>query len=135
MKTRNPTNNLRHWRTLKREADEQKAATMLSLTGVTSATWLELAKGCHVKLTRISAGTLDEAENLRIAMKHVKDIIAQFLFGGSIGQRDDDKRASWEFCQLKAKRGVYGVIISIRRNDGTHSENCQHREDTKELIA
>ena len=114
VKTKNPTNNLRHWRTLSKEANEQKEAATLALLDVPPWRWVQMETGCVVTLTRISAGRLD-SDNLRAALKHIKDAVAVKLFGGTLGQRDDDDRATWRYGQILGPRGHYAVIVSIVR--------------------
>lgn len=104
----------RHYWTRSREAEEQKRAINLALVGVLRSTWDELAKGCIVTMTRMSAGTLSEFDALPASLKHVRDVVAQHLFGGEIGRRDDDPRATWIPKQLRVPVRTFGVIISIR---------------------
>ena len=61
-----------------------------------------------VTLTRISAGELDEHDNLRGALKAVVDQIAE-----QYGIADKDKRIDWQYAQEKAPRGTHGVRIHI----------------------
>ena len=61
-----------------------------------------------VTVTRCSAGALDEHDNLRTALKHVVDGVADFL-----GCDDDDERITWNYAQEKAKRGTHAVRIKI----------------------
>lgn len=64
---------------------------------------------CVVRLTRLSAGSLDEHDNLRTALKSVVDGCADRL-----GVKDNDPRVRWEYAQEKCKRGTYGVRIELR---------------------
>lgn len=61
-----------------------------------------------VTLTRISAGTLDEHDNLPSAFKHIVDEIAVWL-----GIDDADKRVTWKYAQQKCKRGTFSVIVEV----------------------
>ena len=61
-----------------------------------------------VTLTRISAGELDEKDNLRVSLKAVADQISDHY-----KLPDNDKRFEWQYAQEKAKRGVYGVRVRI----------------------
>ncbi len=61
-----------------------------------------------VTLTRISAGELDEHDNLRGAMKSIADEIAK-----QYDIPDKDARFTWQYAQEKCKRGTYGVRITI----------------------
>lgn len=62
-----------------------------------------------VTLTRISAGQLDEHDNLRGAMKSIVDAVAD-----RYGVPDKDPRFEWRYGQAKAKRGQYGVRVCIQ---------------------
>lgn len=62
---------------------------------------------CIVTLTRYSPGTLDD-DNLRGALKAIRDGVADKL-----GVPDNDPRIEWRYAQAKAKRGEFGVQISI----------------------
>lgn len=62
-----------------------------------------------VTLCRISAGELDEEDNLRGALKHVKDAIARWL-----GFRNDnDKRLAWKYQQQQCPRKYHAVRVTI----------------------
>jgi hypothetical protein len=72
-----------------------------------------LAAGCTVTMTRLSFGTLDKDDNLRGALKWVKDSVAAFLLGGRPGERDDGPAIDWLYEQAKTPRGVYGVKVLV----------------------
>lgn len=60
---------------------------------------------CNVRLTRIGR-RLDD-DNLRGALKYIRDAIAELLVPGlAIGRADDDERINWEYNQEKGKVGV-----------------------------
>lgn len=61
-----------------------------------------------VTVTRCSAGELDSHDNLRTALKHVVDGVADFL-----GCDDRDSRITWRYEQQREKRGVHAVKIRI----------------------
>jgi hypothetical protein len=113
VKTPNPTNGSHgHW--AKRRADKQRQAGAVwgVLYRVPRETREALARGCVVTMTRGSAGTLDD-DGLRSALKTVRDVVAVWLLGGEMGQRDDDPRVVWAYGQEKVKRGVHCVRIEI----------------------
>lgn len=62
---------------------------------------------CIVKLTRLSAGTLD-FDNLVGALKATRDGCADKL-----GVKDNDPRVEWQYGQVKGKRGEFGVFIEV----------------------
>ena len=61
-----------------------------------------------VTLTRLSAGTLDEHDNLRTALKAVVDGIA-----AKQGIQDNDPRVTWRYAQEKCKRGTWAVRVTV----------------------
>lgn len=63
---------------------------------------------CVVRMTRHSAGTLDD-DGLRSALKSIRDGIAD-----RFGIADNDPRIRFEYEQAACKRGHYGVFIEIR---------------------
>ena len=63
-----------------------------------------------VTVTRCSAGELDSHDNLRTALKHVVDGVADFL-----GCHDNDPRITWTYAQEKTKRGTHAVKIKIEK--------------------
>lgn len=100
IRTRGPNGSHGHWATLARTRKRERRMALLtcpthSLPAV-------------VRLTRLSAGTLDD-DNLRGALKGVRDGCADRL-----GVADNDPRVIWEYAQAKCPRGEYGVRIEIR---------------------
>jgi hypothetical protein len=65
-----------------------------------------------VTITRCSAGELDSHDNLRTALKHVVDGVADFL-----GCHDNDERITYVYAQEKTKRGTHAVKIKIERTE------------------
>lgn len=64
-----------------------------------------------VKLTRIGVRELDD-DNLRIALKHVRDVIADLIRPGlPPGQADGSSLIKWDYAQSKGK--VRSVRIEI----------------------
>lgn len=118
IRTPNPLNSgkgkSRHYWARAKESATQKEAVLSALIGVEPWTWRALESGCVVTLTRMSAGHLDEFDALPASLKHVRDVVAQKLFGGTIGQRDTDARARWVCKQLRTPQKTYGVLIDIR---------------------
>lgn len=104
IKTVNPTNNRQHWRTVyargKREKYMANGAMLLHRPLP--------ALPVSVTFTRIGAGSMDEDDNLRASMKHLKDGIAL-----AFGIDDKDKRITWQYAQEKAPRGTHGVRVRI----------------------
>ncbi len=63
---------------------------------------------CTVTMTRCGGHFLDEDDNLRVALKWVKDAIAEVLTQDFVvGRADSDKRITWRYDQVKSKaKGV-----------------------------
>lgn len=61
-----------------------------------------------VTLTRVSAGTMDEHDNLPSCFKHIVDELAVWL-----GIDDADKRVTWKYGQQKCKAGSFSVIVEV----------------------
>jgi hypothetical protein len=106
--TPNPTRGSQgNWRAGAALAKRQREAVALVLFGMTppAAPWT-------VTLTRVSAGRLDD-DNLRAALKHVRDACAAFLLGGTPGEMDDDSRLTWVYAQRPGKRSFPAVDVEI----------------------
>lgn len=115
IKTINPLNVREHWSQRSRRANAEKDATILAFQSVAMASLAALAEGCVITLTRVSRRRLSEDEGLRASLKHVRDQIAVILWGGKIGERDDDERGEWRYGQLAGKGLEAAVTISIRK--------------------
>ncbi len=112
LKTKNPTNNLEHWRTRSRRCNAEHAAVADAMAAH-AMKFPVLARGCVVTLTRISAGRLDPMDGLPPALKAVKDAVAMAIWGGTRGQKDDHDLVEWKYDQRSMGRGVHAVTIKI----------------------
>jgi hypothetical protein len=108
IKTVNPTNNRQHWRTVYKRGVMEKRAAWSATVNARIESGEPLPVPAVITFTRIGAGSMDEDDNLRASIKHLKDGIAL-----AFGIDDKDKRLEWQYAQEKAKRGVYGVRIRI----------------------
>lgn len=68
------------------------------------------AKRLDIKITRLSSGTLD-SDNLRQALKPVRDGIARGL---RLPDDKDSDTLSWDYEQIRCRRGYHGVIVEIK---------------------
>lgn len=67
---------------------------------------------CTVRMTRLAPRELDEDDNLRIALKWIKDAIAEVITQDFVpGRADGDKRIKWEYDQEFSSE--YKVKIEI----------------------
>ncbi len=77
---------------------------------------VEKRKRCSTCLARISLIShrrrLLGEDSVIYSCKAIRDIIAQDLLGGTIGQRDDDPAIAWEYGQVLTK-GSEGVMVKI----------------------
>ena len=97
-----------HWATKARRVKAERDATRWAYrTRPTIHTDQVPDPPLVVRMTRISSGLLDD-DNLAGALKGVRDEVAAML-----GYDDGDPRVTWERAQEKAKRGVYGVRVTV----------------------
>lgn len=92
-----------HWSAKSKRRKSQRQAVAWALHGRTLPPLPVV-----VLLTRISAGRLDEHDNLRGAMKSIVDEIAEHY-----AVHDKDRRFEWRYAQQKGKRGEHAVRITI----------------------
>jgi hypothetical protein len=70
---------------------------------------------CYVKLTRVAPRHLD-GDNLQVAMKWLRDSIADHIIPGlAVGRADGDERIIWQYDQEKGLTRQYGVKIEISK--------------------
>lgn len=104
--TPNPSNGSHgHWRL---EHARKRRLRKLAALGCPTA-----ALPVTVRLVRLSAGRLDEHDNLRSALKPIVDGCADRL-----GVKDNDPRIRWEYAQERVPRGTYGVRIEVISEGG-----------------
>jgi hypothetical protein len=66
---------------------------------------------CTVRLTRMSARMLDD-DNLRMALKWIRDAVAECLVPGlAVGRADDSHGIAWQYAQVKGKMGVVIEVL------------------------
>jgi hypothetical protein len=59
---------------------------------------------------------LDKEDNLPMALKTVKDIVADMLVPGlAPGRADGNKDITWEFSQRKGSPKTYGLEIQLEK--------------------
>jgi len=67
---------------------------------------------CTVTLTRLAPRSLDQNDNLPMALKWITDQVADILVPGKAkGQAESDNRITWHFKQEKATK--YSVRIEV----------------------
>jgi hypothetical protein len=106
LKTKNPTNNRQHWRTVWRRAKVERSTscTLTKLKINESGMRLPVV----ATLTRFSFGELDD-DGLRSALKSVRDGIAD-----AFGVDDSSKSAlRFLYAQEKCKRGAFCVRVTL----------------------
>ena len=96
-----------HWILRHKRFTAQKAAVTLACDTLMPPR-KHVIYPCVVRLTRISAGTLDD-DGLRSALKAVRDAIAKWL-----GVDDGDvSRVQYQYEQELCKRKEYGVRVTV----------------------
>jgi hypothetical protein len=94
------------WRARAAKAKSERETSFLLMRSRLNRTTLVLP--VRVCLCRLSAGLLDEHDNLPASLKHCVDGIADAL-----GIKDNDQRVRWEYSQAKVKRGQFGVRVTV----------------------
>ncbi len=100
-----------HWTKTYKNKKTQHHIAALGMQGLNPIEYL--GSELRVTLTRIGPRALDD-DNIYGAWKFIRDAIAQCIWGGRMGQRDN--LAQWVYEQ---KRGAYGIEVrfeSARRN-------------------
>ncbi len=100
-----------HWTKTYKNKKTQHHIAALGMQGLNPIEYL--GSELRVTLTRIGPRALDD-DNLQGAFKFIRDAIAQCIWGGRMGQRDD--LAEWRYEQRKGKYGV--EIMFQQRNRG-----------------
>lgn len=97
-----------HWTEKQERHKMQKRAIFYNLSPHRDAIHLP----CTVRMVRLAPRELDADDNLRIALKWIKDAIAEVITQDFVpGRADGDKRIKWEYDQEKCKE--YKVKIEI----------------------
>lgn len=101
------SNQREHWRVRAKRAKEQRGLVLAALLRVLHGRGWSDAERVTVRLTRMSPRGLD-SDNLQGALKSVRDGVADAL-----GWDDGDERFTWEYDQVKTRRGICGVRIDL----------------------
>jgi hypothetical protein len=97
-----------HW-TEKHERHKSQKRAVFYFLGPHRA---NLSMPCTVRMTRMAPRELDADDNLRIALKWIKDAIAEVITQDFVpGRADGDKRIKWEYDQIFSSD--YKVKIEI----------------------
>lgn len=118
VKTPSLTNQREHWTVRKRRAADHRLATKVAWAQMVHGSRLEgrvVDFPLEVVLTRVASRELDD-DNLRGALKHVRDGLAELL-----GVDDRDPRVRWQYAQEKAPRGS---TPGVRATIGEVSKLC-----------
>lgn len=108
-----------HWASKARRVEAERGnARVLLVKALRDARLALPPLPIDVRLVRRGIGTLDD-DNLRVALKHVRDGLADEL-GLKLNRRghadDSDARVSWAYAQEKIPRSIAGVpqVASVR---------------------
>ncbi len=97
-----------HWTEKAERHKMQKRAVFYHLSQHRAS----LSLPCTVRMTRLAPRELDADDNLRIALKWIKDAIAEVITQDFVpGRADGDKRIKWEYDQEFSSE--YKVKIEI----------------------
>lgn len=100
-------NTREHWTKSAKRHAIQKQITKVFLLGNKIPTKLPV----KITLCRLSPRTLD-SDNLQMALKYIRDSIADYFIPGlQAGRADDNKGFSWNYAQEKSK--MKGVRITF----------------------
>ncbi len=108
IQTVSEANNFDHWTKKQKRHKKQKW-------------WVELAFTqckpkipCNITLIRMAPRFLDADDNLRMAVKYIKDYIAAYITGDhQPGRADGSKLLTWYYDQIKSKTYAVKIIIEF----------------------
>lgn len=100
-------NKREHWAVLYKRKKTQHHIAALGMHGLNPIEYL--GSELRITLTRIGPRTLDDDANVS-SFKFIRDAIAQVIWGGRMGQRDD--LAEWRYEQ---RRGSYGIEVRFEQ--------------------
>jgi hypothetical protein len=103
-RTKNPNNNREHWRVVWKRSQKEREQTLMFVRAAVMRRGITLP--VQVKLTRLAKATMDEGDNLRSALKAVRDGVADVF-----GIPDNDPHIHFAYAQEKQKE--YGVRIEV----------------------
>lgn len=100
-----------HPLTRSRVAKPQKEmAHVHTLAALRRKAWPADVHGLSILLTRAAPGNGLDDDNIRGALKYIRDGVALAL-----GLNDKDPRLSWDYAERKTPAGVYFVVVEINR--------------------
>lgn len=107
VKTISEGNAREHWRKSHSRHTKQKNAVALALKDAA------LVLPVEVQLVRHGVRFLD-SDNLQFSFKWIRDSVADCLIPGlARGRADDDPRITWDYAQVKVKKGEEGFTIAF----------------------
>lgn len=110
IKTVSEANVSEHWTTRRKRITSQHKIIWHELHRILPSGKISLP--CKITLTRYASKEMDD-DNLPTSMKYIKDAVANFIKPGlAPGQADGDRRMTWQYNQVIAKK-PYGVRIEI----------------------
>ncbi len=107
LKTESEMNRREHWAVLYKRKKTQHHIAALGMHGLNPVEYL--GSELRITLTRIGPRALDDDACVS-SFKFIRDAIAQVIWGGRMGQRDD--LAEWRYEQ---KRGAYGIEVRFEQ--------------------
>lgn len=98
-----------HWAAKASRRKRQRQATKVVFLAAVNGKWWHLEPPFKVTMRRISAGLLD-TDALPLSLKSIRDQIAEEL---GVTDGPTDSRVTWEYDQVRGKRGLYEVEVEI----------------------
>lgn len=99
-------NQHQHWSQRYRQSGDQRPVVAMVMHAHANAGGIRVQPPCTVQLTRLAPTSLDSGDNEAMALKHVRDGVADWL-----RVDDRDSRVTWVYGQEHAKH--YGVRIEV----------------------
>lgn len=98
-----------HWRVKHKRHRQQQQ--QLSAAWIAAGAYAK--PPCSVTLSRIAPRKLD-SDNLILALKWIRDCVADLLIPGlRPGRADDDPRIAWHYQQLRGAPREYAIAVEI----------------------
>ena len=108
--TQSEANAREHWaaKAKRVKAQHDAVAWQLCTVGVQGIDMAQRIHGAAVRLVRVAPRQLD-GDNLQGSLKAVRDAVAQWLYGGRVGQHDG--RCEWVYDQRRGLVREYAVEV------------------------
>ena len=111
IRTLSEANNFDHWS--KKNSRKKKQKWWVEFAFTKPETKL-IKLPCEITMIRFASRFLDEEDNLRVALKPLKDYIAaEIMQDFCPGRADGSKQLKWHYDQVKSKQYYVKIIITF----------------------